>query len=81
MKSILFVINEAGEFVELSKIALAIQQQGYDVSFLFVSPSYVNLENDSKFCEKITFLFIIHLNLLISNQKVGMNLHLQKVIL
>ncbi|HAT8323964.1 TPA: hypothetical protein GDC86_16915, partial [Legionella pneumophila] len=57
MKSILFVINEAGEFVELSKIALAIQQQGYDVSFLFVSPSYVNLENDSKFCEKNNFPF------------------------
>ncbi|HDP0015422.1 TPA: hypothetical protein P5R78_002926 [Legionella pneumophila] len=57
MKSILFVINEAGEFVELSKIALAIQQQGYDVSFLFVSPSYVNLENDSKFCEENNFSF------------------------
>lgn len=51
MKSILFVINEAGEFVELSKIALAIQQQGYDINFLFVSSSYINLENDCKFCE------------------------------
>ncbi|HDO7818755.1 TPA: hypothetical protein P5J61_003066, partial [Legionella pneumophila] len=57
MKSILFVINEAGEFVELSKIALAIQQQGYDINFLFVSSSYINLENDCKFCEVNGFTF------------------------
>ncbi|HAT2140626.1 hypothetical protein [Legionella pneumophila] len=57
MKSILFVINEAGEFVELSKVALAIQQQGYKISFLFASASYVNLENDSKFCEANNFNF------------------------
>ncbi|STY21412.1 Uncharacterised protein [Legionella pneumophila] len=61
MKSILFVINEAGEFVELSKVALAIQQQGYKISFLFASASYVNLENDSKFCEANNLIFIIHL--------------------
>ncbi|HAU0956224.1 TPA: hypothetical protein JBH62_14135, partial [Legionella pneumophila] len=57
MKSILIVINEAGEFVELSKIALVIQHQGYQVSFLFASPNYANLENDCEFCESHKFDF------------------------
>ncbi|HAU1456712.1 hypothetical protein SC848_12785 [Legionella pneumophila serogroup 1] len=57
MKSILIVINEAGEFVELRKIALAMQHQGHHVSFLFTSPNYVNLESDCKFCETNNFNF------------------------
>lgn len=49
-KSILFVINEAGEFVELRRVALAAKQAGYSINFLFASASYVNLRQDRAFC-------------------------------
>lgn len=50
MKSLLFVVNEAGEFVELSRVALAAKTQGYAVSFLFAQPGYVNLRRNRAFC-------------------------------
>lgn len=49
-KSILFVINEAGEFVELRRVALAAKKAGYSINFLFASASYVNLRQDRAFC-------------------------------
>lgn len=50
MKSLLFVVNEAGEFVELSRVALVAKSQGYAVSFLFAQPGYVNLQRNRAFC-------------------------------
>lgn len=50
MKSLLFVVNEAGEFVELSRVALAAKTQGYSVSFLFAQPGYINLRHNRAFC-------------------------------
>lgn len=50
MKSLLFVVNEAGEFVELSRVALAAKAQGYAVSFLFAQPGYINLRRNRAFC-------------------------------
>ncbi len=55
MKTILFVINEAGEFVELSKVALALKSRGYNSSFLFTSSHYVNLYKDTTICESHGF--------------------------
>jgi len=49
-KNILFVVNEAGEFVELRRVALAAKMAGYDVSFLFVQAGYINLKPDRAFC-------------------------------
>jgi len=48
-KNVLFVVNEAGEFVELRRVALAAKMAGYDVSFLFVQAGYINLKPDRAF--------------------------------
>jgi len=50
MKSLLFVVNEVGEFVELSRVALVAKSQGYVDSFLFAQPGYVNLQRNRAFC-------------------------------
>lgn len=49
-KKVLFVVNEAGEFVELRRVALAAKLAGYDVNFLFTHASYINLKPDRAFC-------------------------------
>lgn len=49
-KNILFVINEAGEFVELRRVAVAAKQAGYGISFLFAQPGYINLKQDRATC-------------------------------
>lgn len=49
-KNLLFVVNEAGEFVELRRVALAAKLKGYEISFLFAQPGYINLRRDRAFC-------------------------------
>lgn len=49
-KKILFVVNEAGEFIELRRVALAAKWQGYEIHFLFAQPGYINLFRDRAFC-------------------------------
>lgn len=49
-KNILFVINEAGEFVELRRVAVAAKKAGYEISFLFAQAGYINLKQDRAFC-------------------------------
>lgn len=50
-KKLLFVVNEAGEFVELKRVALAAKLQGYEIIFLFAQPGYINLNRDRYFCQ------------------------------
>lgn len=49
-KKILFVVNEAGEFVELRRVALAAKDAGYGVAFLFAQQGYINLKQDRASC-------------------------------
>ena len=49
-QKLLFVVNEAGEFVELIRVALAAKLQGYEINFLFAQPGYINLRRDRFFC-------------------------------
>ena len=49
-QKLLFVVNEAGEFVELRRVALAAKSRGYEIHFLFVQPGYINLRRDRAFC-------------------------------
>ncbi|MDP3871353.1 MAG: hypothetical protein Q8Q80_01705 [Methyloversatilis sp.] len=51
MKSLLFVVNEAGEFIELRRVALIAKARGYQVNFLFAQPGYLNLRRDRAFCQ------------------------------
>lgn len=52
---LLFVVNEAGEFVELSRVARKSKEKGHDVAFLFAQPGYVNLRRDRFLCSKYGF--------------------------
>jgi hypothetical protein len=49
-KKILFVVNEAGEFVELRRVALAAKDAGYSIAFLFAQQGYINLKQDRASC-------------------------------
>jgi len=49
-KKILFVVNEAGEFVELRRVAVAAKNAGYGVAFLFAQQGYINLKQDRASC-------------------------------
>jgi len=49
-QKLLFVVNEAGEFVELRRVALAAKSRGYEINFLFAQPGYINLRRDRAFC-------------------------------
>ncbi|QHA81692.1 hypothetical protein E3Z27_08325 [Pseudomonas mediterranea] len=49
-KKILFVVNEAGEFVELRRVAVAARSMGYGVAFLFAQQGYINLKQDRASC-------------------------------
>lgn len=50
MKTVLFVVHEAGEFVELRRVAQSLRARAYEVSFLFAQPGYVNLRQDRAWC-------------------------------
>lgn len=54
-QKLLFVVNEAGEFVELKRVALAAKLQGYEINFLFAQPGYINLRRDRAFCRSNGF--------------------------
>ncbi len=54
-QKLLFVVNEAGEFVELRRVALAAKLQGYEINFLFAQPGYINLRRDRFFCRSNGF--------------------------
>jgi hypothetical protein len=54
-RRLLFVVNEAGEFVELSRVACAAKLQGYQVVFLFAPTSYYRLKAHLKSCRKNGF--------------------------
>lgn len=49
-RCLLFVVNEAGEFVELRRIADAASAHGWSVAFLFAQYHYRNLAKDVGIC-------------------------------
>lgn len=53
--TLLFVVNEAGEFVELQRVAAAAKHHGYDIHFYFAQPGYVNLRHDRTICRFLGF--------------------------
>ncbi|HCS63126.1 MAG TPA: hypothetical protein DIW64_03025 [Cellvibrio sp.] len=54
-QTILLVVNEPGEFVELLRIAIAASQRHWSIAFLFAQYGYINLRTDRATCQRLGF--------------------------
>jgi hypothetical protein len=57
-RTALFVVVEPGEFVELSRVASALQGDGFRILFFFSRPDYVSLSRDTSVCRKAGFEWV-----------------------